>query len=221
MACAHRTRERHRDVLADPPGAQPGRFPLHQPRQPGEKARSRDTYVRPSRPASSSWPISTFNSFPSLDRQFLVEAPAHLPRARQREGPRGVAIGPQEKHLDQWQRGGPSSHPGHALGAVAPRRLGANQSASTTSLKSNSPTPTVPSSATSRPARPHVAPAIRVGVMLHLPALVQTKQTTRSFRALQKINLAVRGPLRRGTQAFGDFLPDLESANPGPRANRS
>jgi protein arginine kinase len=42
-------------------------------------------------------------------------------------------------------------------------------------------------------------------VMLHLPALVATKQIDKVFRALQKINLAVRGLYGEGTQAFGDF----------------
>ena len=41
--------------------------------------------------------------------------------------------------------------------------------------------------------------------MLHLPGLVQTKQIDKVFRALQKINLAVRGLYGEGTQAFGDF----------------
>jgi protein arginine kinase len=41
--------------------------------------------------------------------------------------------------------------------------------------------------------------------MLHLPALVQAKQIDKVFRALQKINLAVRGLYGEGTQAFGDF----------------
>jgi protein arginine kinase len=51
----------------------------------------------------------------------------------------------------------------------------------------------------------NVGTGIRVGVMLHLPALVQTKQIEKFFRALQKINLAVRGLYGEGTQAFGDF----------------
>jgi len=51
----------------------------------------------------------------------------------------------------------------------------------------------------------NVGTGIRVGVMLHLPALVQTKQIDKFFRALQKINLAVRGLYGEGTQAFGDF----------------
>src|SRR5262249_41241564 len=51
----------------------------------------------------------------------------------------------------------------------------------------------------------NVGTGIRVGVMLHLPALVQTKQIDKVFRALHKINLAVRGLYGEGTQAFGDF----------------
>jgi protein arginine kinase len=41
--------------------------------------------------------------------------------------------------------------------------------------------------------------------MLHLPGLVETKQIDKVFRALQKINLAVRGLYGEGSQAFGDF----------------
>ncbi len=48
-------------------------------------------------------------------------------------------------------------------------------------------------------------PVSRVGVMLHLPGLVQTKQIDKVFRGFQKINLAVRGLLRRCSQASGDF----------------
>ena len=51
----------------------------------------------------------------------------------------------------------------------------------------------------------NVGTGIRVGVMLHLPALAQTKSIDKVFRALQKINLAVRGLYGEGTQAFGDF----------------
>src|SRR5947209_15632997 len=51
----------------------------------------------------------------------------------------------------------------------------------------------------------NVGTGIRVGVMLHLPGLVQAKQIDKVFRALHKINLAVRGLYGEGTQAFGDF----------------
>lgn len=46
---------------------------------------------------------------------------------------------------------------------------------------------------------------LRVSVMLHLPALVATKQIEKVFRALNKINVAVRGLFGEGSQFMGDF----------------
>ncbi len=51
----------------------------------------------------------------------------------------------------------------------------------------------------------NVGTGIRVSVMLHLPALVLTKEVQKVFTALQKINLAVRGLYGEGSQAMGDF----------------
>ncbi len=51
----------------------------------------------------------------------------------------------------------------------------------------------------------NVGTGMRASVMLHLPALVLTKQIEKVFRALQKINLAVRGLYGEGSRASGDF----------------
>ena len=51
----------------------------------------------------------------------------------------------------------------------------------------------------------NVGTGLRASVMLHLPALVMTKQIEKVFRALHKINLAVRGLYGEGSQASGDF----------------
>lgn len=51
----------------------------------------------------------------------------------------------------------------------------------------------------------NVGTGMRSSVMLHLPALAMTKQIDRVFRALQKIQLAVRGLYGEGSQASGDF----------------
>ncbi len=51
----------------------------------------------------------------------------------------------------------------------------------------------------------NVGTGIRVSVMLHLPALVITKEIQKVFQALQKIGLAVRGLYGEGSQAMGDF----------------
>ncbi len=51
----------------------------------------------------------------------------------------------------------------------------------------------------------NVGTGVRVSVMLHLPALVMTRQIDKVFRSLQKISLAVRGLYGEGSQAMGDF----------------
>ncbi len=51
----------------------------------------------------------------------------------------------------------------------------------------------------------NVGTGIRVSSMLHLPALVMTKQLNKVLQALQKMNLAARGMYGEGTQATGNF----------------
>jgi protein arginine kinase len=51
----------------------------------------------------------------------------------------------------------------------------------------------------------NVGTGMRGSVMVHLPALGITKQIDKVFRALQKINLAVRGLHGEGSRAFGDL----------------
>lgn len=51
----------------------------------------------------------------------------------------------------------------------------------------------------------NVGTGLRASVMLHLPALVITRQIEKVFQAATKINLAVRGFYGEGTQALGDF----------------
>jgi protein arginine kinase len=51
----------------------------------------------------------------------------------------------------------------------------------------------------------NVGTGMRASVMLHLPALVLSKQIEKVFRSLQKIHLAVRGLYGEGSRASGDF----------------
>ncbi len=51
----------------------------------------------------------------------------------------------------------------------------------------------------------NVGTGIRVSVMLHLPALVQTREIKKVFHSMQKMNLAVRGLYGEGSQAMGDY----------------
>lgn len=52
----------------------------------------------------------------------------------------------------------------------------------------------------------NVGTGMRVSVMLHLPALVVTKEIEKVFRSLPKMNLAVRGMYGEGSQSLGDFF---------------
>lgn len=51
----------------------------------------------------------------------------------------------------------------------------------------------------------NIGTGIRVSVMLHLPAILETGEIERVFRGVQKINLAVRGIYGEGSRALGDF----------------
>lgn len=51
----------------------------------------------------------------------------------------------------------------------------------------------------------NVGTGMRVSVMLHLPALVLTKQFNKVYNSLQKISLTVRGLYGEGSQSLGDF----------------
>jgi len=144
------------------------------------------------------------NGMSSLDRQFLVERQLISRELANGEGARGVSIGSEENisimvneedHLRiQVMHSGLSLHEVwdriNRLDDQLEETLAYAYSAQLGYL-------------TACPT--NVGTGIRVGVMLHLPALVKTKQIDKVFRALQKINLAVRGLYGEGTQAFGDF----------------
>ena len=51
----------------------------------------------------------------------------------------------------------------------------------------------------------NVGTGLRVSVMLHLPALVITRQIDKVFRSMQRINVTVRGLYGEGSQYTGDF----------------
>jgi protein arginine kinase len=51
----------------------------------------------------------------------------------------------------------------------------------------------------------NVGTGLRVSVMLHLPALVMTREIEKVFQTVTKINLAVRGLYGEGTEAHGHF----------------
>ncbi len=62
----------------------------------------------------------------------------------------------------------------------------------------------------------NVGTGLRVSVMLHLPALVITREIDKVFRSLQKLNVAVRGLYGEGSQFMGDFYQVSNQITLGP-----
>ena len=61
----------------------------------------------------------------------------------------------------------------------------------------------------------NVGTGLRASLMLHLPALVLTKQIEKVFRAVARLRLAVRGLYGEGTQATGDIYQISNQASLG------
>jgi protein arginine kinase len=179
-------------------------FPFTNRASRGEKAEIESTFKAIIDDEAFELSYLDVNGMTPLERQFLVERQLISRELSNAEGPRGVAIGPRENisimvneedHLriqvmlsgfslhDIWER----------INKLDDQLEGQIAYAFSSQLGYLTACPT------------NVGTGIRVGVMLHLPALVQTKQIDKVFRALQKINLAVRGLYGEGTQAFGDF----------------
>ena len=144
------------------------------------------------------------NGMSPLDRQFLVERQLISRELVSGEGPRGVAVGDRE---DTAVMVNEEDHlrvqvmmSGLSLGDVWDRITRLDDQLEEQLAYAYSPQLGY---LTACPT--NVGTGIRVGVMLHLPALVQTKQIDKVIRAMQKINLVVRGLYGEGTQASGDF----------------
>src|SRR5216683_2703999 len=143
-------------------------------------------------------------SLSPLDRQLLVERQLISRELASAEGPRGVALGPretvslmvnEEDHLRlQVMRSGFSlDEAWQDIDKVDDLLEQRDSYAFSEEFGYLTACPT------------NVGTGMRASVMLHLPALVWTKQIEKVFRALQKINLAVRGLYGEGSRASGDF----------------
>ena len=157
------------------------------------------------------------NGLSPLDRTFLVERQIVSRELANGDGPRGVAISPQENvaimvneedHLRvQYMLSGfRLPEVWESINHLDDQLEDQLAYAFSSQLGYLTACPT------------NVGTGIRVGVMLHLPGLVQTKQIDKVFRALQKINLAVRGLYGEGSQASGD---STRSRTSRPSASRS
>src|SRR5881227_4010286 len=140
----------------------------------------------------------------TLDRQFLVERQLISRELASAEGPRGVALGPQETvslmvneedhlRLQVMRSGFTLDEAWQEIDRVDDLLEQRVTYAFSEELGYLTACPT------------NVGTGMRASVMLHLPALDHTKQIEKVFRALQKINLAVRGLYGEGSRASGHF----------------
>ncbi|HEV3340954.1 MAG TPA: protein arginine kinase [Pirellulales bacterium] len=144
------------------------------------------------------------NKLEGIDRQFLVERQLISREHAEAEGARGVAIDPQERvslmineedhlRIQVMHSGLDLSAAWEQINAIDDLVESQVTYAFNDKLGYLTACPT------------NVGTGMRVSVMLHLPALVITRQIEKLFRSLQKISLAVRGLYGEGSQAMGDF----------------
>jgi protein arginine kinase len=140
----------------------------------------------------------------ALDRQLLVERQLISRELAAAEGPRGVALGPRENvslmvneedhiRLQVMRSGFALDEAWQDIDKVDDLLEQRVSYAFSEEFGYLTACPT------------NVGTGMRSSVMLHLPALVLAKQIEKVFRALQKINLAVRGLYGEGSRASGDF----------------
>jgi protein arginine kinase len=139
-----------------------------------------------------------------LDRQLLVERQLISRELAAAEGPRGVALGPRENvslmvneedhiRLQVMRSGFALDEAWQDIDKVDDLLEQRVSYAFSEEFGYLTACPT------------NVGTGMRASVMLHLPALVLAKQIEKVFRALQKINLAVRGLYGEGSRASWDF----------------
>jgi protein arginine kinase len=143
-------------------------------------------------------------SLSTLDRQFLVERQLISRELAASEGPRGVAVAPKETvslmvneedhlRLQVMHSGFTLDETWQEIDRIDDQLEQRVSYAFSEEFGYLTACPT------------NVGTGMRSSVMLHLPALEFTKQIEKVFRALQKINLAVRGLYGEGSRASGHF----------------
>jgi len=144
------------------------------------------------------------NALSHLDRQFLVERQIISRELANGEGPRGAAISPQE-NVAVMVNEEDHLRVQYLLSGFRLQEVWEAVNKIDDQLEEHLAYAYSPQLGYLTACPTNVGTGIRVGVLLHLPGLVLNKQIDKVFRALQKINLAVRGLYGEGTQASGDF----------------
>ena len=144
------------------------------------------------------------NTLAKVDRQFLVERQLISREHAESDGARSVAIDHQEKFSlminEEDHLRVQVMHSGLALDSAWKRINEIDDM-----IEENMTFAFHPRLGYLTACPTNVGTGMRVSVMLHLPALVITRQIEKVFRSLQKISLAVRGLYGEGSQAMGDF----------------
>ena len=144
------------------------------------------------------------NELSEVDRQFLVERQLISRELADAEGARAVAIDPSEQFSVMV------NEEDHLRLQVMHSGLSLQDAWSTINELDNLVEREITYAFHSKfgylTACPtNVGTGLRVSVMLHLPALVITRQIDKVFRSLQKISVTVRGLYGEGSQYMGDF----------------
>ena len=149
-----------------------------------------------------------------MDRQCLVERHLISREHAAAEGPRGLAVSPdqhvavmtnEEDHLrlQVYAAGLQLENAWSEADALDDRIEGQVSYAFSPTLGYLTACPT------------NVGTGMRASVMLHLPALVLTRQIEKVFNAVARMRLAVRGIYGEGTQAVGDMYQMSNQASLG------
>ncbi len=141
---------------------------------------------------------------PEIDRQFLVERQLISREIADADGARAVAIDPSEQYSvmvnEEDHLRIQVMHSGLDLQSAWKRINALDDQLETSILYAFHPRFGY---LTACPT--NVGTGLRVSVMLHLPALVITRQIEKVFRSMQRINVTVRGLYGEGSQYTGDF----------------
>lgn len=182
-------------------------FPFTNRASPHQKAEI-EARVRDALTHLDSFALTYFSvsSLPTLDRHFLVERQLiSRELASVLEGPRGVAFDDREAvsvmineedqlRLQSMRSGFDLDGAWQEIDLLDDQLEGRVEYAFSDEFGFLTACPT------------NVGTGMRASVMLHLPGLGLTKQIEKAFKALQKINLVVRGLYGEGSRALGDFF---------------
>jgi len=172
----------------------------------------REAIEEATRPESFLW--FDVDRLPEIDRRCLLERHVISREHATAEGPRGVAVSRDQRaaimtneedhlRLQVYSAGLRLEETWRLADALDDRLEGRLTYAFSPTLGYLTACPT------------NVGTGMRLSVMLHLPALVLTRQIEKVFHAVARMRLAVRGIYGEGTQAVGDIYQISNQASLG------